>query len=61
MSENEMKPQVKVELLLDEDLVDWIDDLKSQIGLRTRDIVLNQLLREIKGESESKDESQQET
>ena len=56
-----MSEQVKVELLLDRDLVDWIDDLKSQIGLRTRDIVLNQLLREIKGESESEDESQQET
>lgn len=48
-----MKPQVKVELLLDEDLVEWIDGIKSQIGLRRRDSVLNRLLREVKEGAES--------
>jgi len=56
MSENEMKPQVKVELLLDEDLVEWIDGIKSQIGLRRRDSVLNRLLREVKEGAESDQE-----
>ena len=45
-----MSEQVKVELLLDKDLVDWVDHLKSQLGFRHRDVVVNQLLREIRGE-----------
>lgn len=45
-----MSDQVKVELLLDKDLVDWVDHLKSQLGFRHRDVVVNQLLREIRGE-----------
>ena len=42
--------QIKVEFLLDKDLVEWIDSLKSQLGFRHRDVVVNQLLREIRGE-----------
>ena len=45
-----MSEQVKVEFLLDKDLVDWIDSLKSQLGLKHRDVVVNQLLREIRGD-----------
>ena len=45
-----MTEQVKIELLLDKDLVDWVDHLKSQLGFRHRDVVVNQLLREIRGE-----------
>ena len=48
-----MTEQVKVELLLDRDLVDWVDHLKSQLGFRHRDVVVNQLLREIRGEEVS--------
>ena len=50
MSENEMKPQIKVELFLDEDIVEWIDNLKGQIGLRSRGDLVNRLLGEIRGE-----------
>ena len=46
-----MIEQTKVELLLDNDLVDWVDNLKTQLGFRHRDVVVNQLLREIKGEA----------
>ena len=45
-----MTEQVKVEFLLDADLVDWIDSLKSQLGFNHQDVVVNQLLREIKGQ-----------
>ena len=45
-----MSEQVKVELLLDKDLVDWVDNIKSQLGFRHRDVVVNRLLREIRGE-----------
>jgi len=45
-----MSEQVKVEFLLDKDLVDWIDGLKSQLDIKHRDVVVNQLLREIRGE-----------
>jgi len=45
-----MSEQVKVEFLLDKDLLDWIDGLKSQLGIKHRDAVVNRLLREIRGE-----------
>jgi len=50
-----MSDQVKVELLLDKDLVEWIDILKKQLGFRHRDVIVNRLLREIRGEEAEAD------
>lgn len=42
-----MDEQVKLEILLDKDVVEWVDSLKDQLGLRRKDSVVNRLLREL--------------
>lgn len=42
-----MAEQVKLEIFLDKDVVEWVDSLKDKLGLRSRDSALNRLLREL--------------
>ena len=50
-----MKEHVRLELSLDKDVVEWIDILKKQLGFRNRDVIVNRLLREIRGEEAEAD------
>jgi len=47
-----MSEQVKIDLLLDKDLADWLDEIKDQLALRSTSSLLNKLLRELKDESQ---------
>ena len=47
-----MSERVKVEFLLDKDLVDWLDAIKDELALRSTSSLLNKLLRELKDESQ---------
>jgi hypothetical protein len=44
-----MSEQVKLEIVLDSEIVEWVDSVKDQLELRDRGSVINRLLREIKG------------
>ncbi len=48
-SNEQTNPQEKVMVTLElpRDLVDWIDGLKTQMGFRTRGIIVAELLREL--------------
>ncbi len=43
-----MAEQVKLEIFLDKDVVEWVDSLKDELGLRNMGSVINRLLSEIK-------------
>ena len=43
-----MSEQVKVEVFLDAEVVQWIDGINAQCGLRSRGGTINRLLLEIK-------------
>jgi metal-responsive CopG/Arc/MetJ family transcriptional regulator len=43
---------VQVTLELPRDLVDWIDGLKTQMGFRSRGLIVAQLIRELVAEVE---------
>ena len=47
-----MKEHVRLELALDKDVVEWVDSIKNQLGLRSRGDLINRMLLEIKGEAE---------
>ena len=42
----------RITLDLSEDLLTWLDSLKSQLGMRSRGAILEQLLREIQGQGD---------
>ena len=44
-----MSEQVKVEIFLDAEVIQWIDSINAQLGLRSRGGTINRLLREVKG------------
>ena len=48
-SNEQTNPQEKVMVTLElpRDVVDWIDGLKTQMGFRTRGIIVAELLREL--------------
>lgn len=48
-----MSSQIRVELLLDEDVLEWIDCLNKKLGLRSRSWLVNKLLLEVRGEEEN--------
>ena len=50
-----MKEQIKLDVVLDKDIVEWVDAIKSKIGLRSRSFLINQMLREIKGDTEEEE------
>ena len=47
-----MKDQIKLDVILDKDIVEWVDAIKSKLELRSRSFLINQMLREIKGDVE---------
>ena len=51
-----MKEHVRLELSLDKDVVEWVDSIKNQLGLRSRGGLINRMLLEIKGDAEEPDE-----
>ncbi len=38
---------IRVSLLLGEDVVAWIDSVREEMGFRRRDVIVDQLLREL--------------
>ncbi len=47
---------VMVSLELDIELVEWLDQYKEQLGIRSRGFLINQLLRELAGLNSADDE-----
>ncbi len=57
--ENDQNDLVLVILELPRDIVDWIDELKDQLGFRNRGLIIAQLLRELQPESNDLETSKQ--
>ena len=55
MNNNKLPEQIHIQISLDKDIIEWIDDLKGHIGLRSRGDLINRLLREIRGEDSESD------
>ena len=47
-----MKEQVKLQISLDKEVVQWIEDISKQLGLRSRSGLINRMLLELKNETE---------
>ena len=54
-----MSQQVKVEIFLDAEVVQWIDDLNKKLGLRSRGWLINKLLLEVRGEEDNENNEEE--